>query len=66
MWSILFSIHGYTAKQLKVNGGMELGADLGPLISPEAKERVCHLVQNGIDEGAKVSQTSHIIIITRK
>lgn len=30
------------------------GADLGPLISPQAKNRVCELVQSGADEGAKV------------
>ncbi len=42
------------AKQLKVNGGMEPGAELGPLISPQAKQRVCDLVQTGVDEGAKV------------
>lgn len=44
-----------TAKQLRVSGGMEPGADLGPVISPEAKDRVCSLVQSGVDEGAKVS-----------
>ncbi|CAH3181752.1 unnamed protein product, partial [Porites evermanni] len=30
------------------------GADLGPVISPQAKERICHLVQSGADEGAKI------------
>lgn len=40
------------AKQLKVNEGTKPGADLGPLISPEAKERVLDLVQSGVDEGA--------------
>ena len=34
--------------------GDQPGADLGPLISPEAKQRVCDLVQTGVDEGAKV------------
>ena len=42
------------AHQLRVSGGMEPGADLGPLISPEAKDNVCRLVQSGVDEGAKV------------
>lgn len=42
------------SKQLKVNGGTEPGADLGPLISPQAKQRVHDLVQCGVDEGAKV------------
>lgn len=35
--------------------GDQPGADLGPLISPEAKQRVCELVQSGVDEGASVS-----------
>jgi malonate-semialdehyde dehydrogenase (acetylating)/methylmalonate-semialdehyde dehydrogenase len=40
------------AKKLKVNAGHEPGADLGPLISPESKNRVCELVQSGVDQGA--------------
>lgn len=27
---------------------------MGPLISPQAKERVCSLVQSGVDQGAKL------------
>lgn len=27
---------------------------MGPVISPEAKQRVCDLVQSGIDQGAKI------------
>lgn len=34
--------------------GHEPDADLGPLISPAAKQRVCDLVQSGIDQGAEV------------
>ena len=34
--------------------GTEQGADLGPLISPEAKQKVCDLIQSGVDEGAEV------------
>lgn len=34
--------------------GTEQGADLGPLISPGAKQRVCDLIQSGVDEGADV------------
>lgn len=34
--------------------GHQPGADLGPVISPQAKERICNLVQSGADEGAKV------------
>lgn len=40
------------AKTLKVTGGFEPDADLGPLITPEAKKRVEELIQSGIDEGA--------------
>ncbi|OWF38254.1 probable methylmalonate-semialdehyde dehydrogenase [acylating], mitochondrial [Mizuhopecten yessoensis] len=42
------------AKKLKVNAGHEPNADLGPLISPEAKQRVLDLVQSGVDEGAEL------------
>jgi len=41
------------SKKLRINAGHVADADLGPVISPEAKERICHLVQKGIDEGAK-------------
>lgn len=40
------------AKQLKVDGGFEEGADLGPVISLQAKERIEGLIQSGVDEGA--------------
>ncbi|KAG9297532.1 hypothetical protein G9A89_001472 [Geosiphon pyriformis] len=40
------------AKKLKVSGGFEPDADLGPLISPLAKQRVEGLIQSGVDQGA--------------
>ena len=42
------------AKKLKVNSGMDRAADLGPLVSPNAKKRVESLIQKGVDEGAKL------------
>ncbi|XP_064484524.1 probable methylmalonate-semialdehyde/malonate-semialdehyde dehydrogenase [acylating], mitochondrial [Ornithodoros turicata] len=42
------------AKKLKVTAGHEPGADLGPVISPEAKNRICDLVESGVKEGAKL------------
>jgi len=42
------------ASKLKVNAGDQPDADLGPLISPQSKKRVCELVQSGIDEGAQL------------
>lgn len=42
------------AKKLKVNAGHEDGADLGPVISPQAKQRILDLVQSGVDEGASL------------
>lgn len=36
-----------------VTQGHIADADLGPVISPQAKERISRLVQSGIDEGAK-------------
>jgi malonate-semialdehyde dehydrogenase (acetylating) / methylmalonate-semialdehyde dehydrogenase len=43
------------AKVLKVDGGFEEGADLGPVISPQSKERVERLIQSGVDEGATLA-----------
>ena len=42
------------AKTLKVSVGTEKGADLGPLISRHAKERVEGLIEQGVREGAKL------------
>ncbi|KAH8027190.1 hypothetical protein HPB51_003632 [Rhipicephalus microplus] len=42
------------AKKLNVNAGHVPGADLGPVISPEAKQRICDLVESGVKEGAKI------------
>ncbi|KAJ9584549.1 hypothetical protein L9F63_021107, partial [Diploptera punctata] len=42
------------AKSLKVNAGHVPGTDLGPVISPQAKKRICELVQSGVDQGARI------------
>jgi len=42
------------AKSLKVDGGTEPGADLGPVISKQAKERIESLIAQSEKEGAKV------------
>ncbi len=41
-------------KSLKVSGGTEPGADLGPLISKTAHARVLSLIEAGVKEGAKL------------
>src|SRR5271170_4495063 len=42
------------AMTLKVDAGMEKGADLGPVISKNAKQRILDLVAEGVCEGAKL------------
>jgi malonate-semialdehyde dehydrogenase (acetylating)/methylmalonate-semialdehyde dehydrogenase len=42
------------AKGLKVNAGSEKGADLGPVISRNAKNRIMGLLEEGVKEGAKL------------
>jgi malonate-semialdehyde dehydrogenase (acetylating)/methylmalonate-semialdehyde dehydrogenase len=42
------------AKTLKVNAGTEKGADLGPVVSKNAKHRILGLIEDGIREGAKL------------
>jgi malonate-semialdehyde dehydrogenase (acetylating)/methylmalonate-semialdehyde dehydrogenase len=41
------------AKKLKVSAGHEPDADLGPLISPAAKQKVERLIESGVNEGAE-------------
>ncbi|KAI9513043.1 methylmalonate-semialdehyde dehydrogenase [Russula earlei] len=42
------------ARNLKVNGGFEKDADLGPVISPAAKDRVLGLIGSAEQEGGKI------------
>lgn len=42
------------AKALKVNAGHVPGTDVGPVISPQAKQRVLNLIESGVKQGAKL------------
>lgn len=42
------------AKQLKVDGGFEEDVDLGPLITPQAKERIEGIITSAEQEGATI------------
>ena len=42
------------AKSLKMDGGFEEGADLGPVISPQAKKRIEDLITSAEEEGATI------------
>jgi len=42
------------AKQIVVNGGFEEGADMGPLISPQATKRIEDIIQSAEDDGATI------------
>lgn len=42
------------AKKLKVNGGFEDGADLGPVISPQSKIRIEQCIASAEEEGATI------------
>lgn len=42
------------AKQLNVTGGFEEGADLGPVISRQSKQRIIDLIDSAEEEGAKI------------
>lgn len=41
------------AKSLKVSAGWEAGADVGPVISPQAKQRIERLIESGVKQGAR-------------
>ena len=43
------------AKGLRVDGGFEEGADLGPVISPQSKARIEGLIASAAEEGATIA-----------
>ncbi|XP_057464974.1 methylmalonate-semialdehyde dehydrogenase [acylating], mitochondrial-like isoform X2 [Actinidia eriantha] len=51
------------AKTLKVNAGTESGADIGPVISKQAKEFICRLIQRYIDSGARLALDGRNIVV---
>ncbi|CDS13387.1 Putative Methylmalonate-semialdehydeFT dehydrogenase (Acylating) [Lichtheimia ramosa] len=51
------------AKQLKVGYGMDPETDLGPVITPQAKERAERLVQSGVNEGANLLLDGRGIVV---
>ncbi|XAR53006.1 Methylmalonate-semialdehyde dehydrogenase (acylating) [Bertholletia excelsa] len=52
-----------SAKSIKVTAGTEPDADLGPVISKQAKERICNLIQSGVDNGAKLLLDGRNIVV---
>ncbi|XP_027365464.1 methylmalonate-semialdehyde dehydrogenase [acylating], mitochondrial-like [Abrus precatorius] len=50
-------------KALKVNAGTEPDADLGPVISKQAKEHTCRLIQTGLESGAKLVLDGRNIVV---
>ncbi|KAG9014720.1 hypothetical protein FRB94_010567 [Tulasnella sp. JGI-2019a] len=51
------------AKQLKVSGGFEQGADLGPVISPFAKQRIEGLIASVEEEGGRIHLDGRNLIV---
>ncbi|CAH0022487.1 unnamed protein product [Clonostachys rhizophaga] len=45
---------GEIAKNLQVNGGLEPGADLGPMITPRALERASTIIESAEKQGANI------------
>ncbi|CAN0921211.1 Methylmalonate-semialdehyde dehydrogenase [acylating], mitochondrial [Linum grandiflorum] len=52
-----------SAKALKVNSGTEPDADLGPVISKQAKERIHRLIQSGVESGAELVLDGRNIVV---
>ena len=44
--------------------GAAPGTDVGPVISPQSKQRILELVQSGIDEGARIILDGRNISVT--
>ncbi|KAK6945835.1 Aldehyde dehydrogenase domain [Dillenia turbinata] len=53
------------AKALKVNAGAEPDADLGPVVNKEEKEKLCRLIQAGVESGARLLLDGRNIVVPR-
>lgn len=51
------------AKNLKVNAGTVPDADLGPVISKQAKERIRKLIQSGVEAGGRLVLDGRNIVV---
>ncbi|XP_031836218.2 putative methylmalonate-semialdehyde/malonate-semialdehyde dehydrogenase [acylating], mitochondrial isoform X1 [Nomia melanderi] len=51
------------AKRLKVNAGHVPGTDLGPVISPQSKERIHRLVESGVKEHATLALDGRGLVV---
>ncbi|KAK4263066.1 hypothetical protein QN277_028542 [Acacia crassicarpa] len=51
------------AKVLKVNAGTDPSADLGPVISKEAKDQICRLVQSSVENGARLLLDGRCVVV---
>ncbi|MFB9123800.1 CoA-acylating methylmalonate-semialdehyde dehydrogenase [Paraburkholderia dipogonis] len=51
------------AKTLKVNAGHEAGADVGPVVSKAAKDRVTRLIDSGVAQGATLLLDGRNVVV---
>lgn len=51
------------SQKLKVGPGWEPGVDLGPVISPSAKQKIYDLVESGVKEGAKILLDGRKVVV---
>ncbi|XP_011873215.1 PREDICTED: probable methylmalonate-semialdehyde dehydrogenase [acylating], mitochondrial [Vollenhovia emeryi] len=51
------------AKRLKVNAGHVPGTDVGPVISPQSKQRIKELIDSGVKEGAHLALDGRELVV---
>ena len=51
------------AKKLKVNAGHVPGTDLGPVISPQSKKKICNLIETGVKDGATLALDGRGLVV---
>ncbi|KAK4789647.1 hypothetical protein SAY86_016951 [Trapa natans] len=50
-------------RQVKLNAGTEVESELGPLISKQAKDQICQLVQRSIEDGARLVVDGRLVAV---
>ncbi len=51
-------------QKLKIGPGLDPNSDIGPLISPKAKERVLSLFEKALEEGAEIALDGRYLVVS--
>ncbi len=59
----LLDVVGQKAREVRVGSGRDAASEMGPVVSPEAKERILGLIDSGEKQGGKVTVDGRSLVV---